>query len=45
MGAHLPGVIDEKRLPGRLVGSVQRFQVRIERRLRVDDDVFAAGAA
>ena len=43
MRTHLPGVVDQKRLPGRLVGSVQRFQVRIEWRLGVDDDVFAAG--
>ena len=43
MGAHLPGVIDEQRLPRRLVGSVERLQIRVERRLGVDDDVLAAG--
>ena len=41
--AHLPRVLAEQRLPAGFVRRLERFQVRIERRLRVDDDVLAAG--
>jgi len=40
---HLTGVINEKRQPGRLVRRFEGFQIRIERRLCVDDHVLAAG--
>src|SRR5215470_6467738 len=41
MRAYLPRVLAEQRLPARLVGRFERFQVRVERRLR-DDDVLTA---
>ena len=41
--ADLPGMVGEQRLPRRLVGRVERLQIRIERRLGVDHDVLAAG--
>ena len=43
--AHLPRVIGEQRLARRFVRRLERAQVRVERRLRVDDDVLAAGQA
>ena len=43
MSPHLPGVIDQESLPGRVVRSVERFQVGVERCLGVDDHAFAAG--
>ena len=39
----LPRVLAEERLAARLVRRLERPEVRIERRLRVDDDVLAAG--
>ena len=41
--AHLARVLDEQRLPRRFVGRFERLQVGVERHLRVDDDVLAAG--
>ena len=43
MRAHLPRVIGEQRLPRGFVGRLERLEVRVERRLGVDDDVLAAG--
>ena len=39
---HLPRVFDEEQLPGSLVRRLERFQVRIERGLRVHDHEFPA---
>ena len=41
--ADLPRVFAEERLAAGFVWRLERLQIRIERRLRVDDDVLAAG--
>ncbi len=43
MHAHLARVIGEQKLTRSLVWRLERLEVRIERHLRVDDDVLAAG--
>ena len=43
--AHLPRVLGEQRLTRRLVGRLERLEIGVERRLRVDDDVLAARQA
>ncbi len=43
MRAHLARVIDEQRLPRGFVGRLERLEIGVERHLRVDDDVLAAG--
>ena len=40
---HLFGVVREQRLSRRLVRRIERPEIRIERRLRIDDDALAAG--
>ena len=40
---HLARMLGEQRLSRRLVRRLERLQVRVERRLRVDDHVLAAG--
>ena len=45
MVAHLAGVICEPRRARRVVGRLQRVEVRLDRHLRVDDDLAAAGEA
>ena len=45
MRANLLRVVGEQRLSRRLVWRLERFQIGVERRLGVDDDVLAAGQA
>ena len=42
MRPHLPRMVGEQRLPRRFVRRLERAQIRVERHLRVDDDVLAA---
>ena len=45
MRANLLGVIQQERLAARFVGCFERLEIRVERRLCVDDHVLAAGQA